>query len=226
VQVGIDRPRGSSAPGVLYAYELIRPGCVYAGLMAVVENSYLMAFLNERLAGGRASFTAHVGRGVSRGFGKVRLTLRELRLDELRPGWLKSELRAGEQVVLEATSPVFVENGGFMPVPPWPGCELTLDGRWYESIVGQRASLRLKVSGVYSRRGSVVYRGWSVRTRKPKMPIRALPAGSLLVCEVVEGELREPLISLLPILGLNSASSMGFNQLAPIEEDPFGGGVG
>jgi len=223
VQVGLDRPRGSSAPGVLYAYELTKPGCIYVGLMAVIESSFLMSFLGEKLAGGKISLTVHIGRGVSRGFGKVRLTLTELKPGELKAGWLKSELKANERVVLEATSPIFILNEDLIPVPPWPGCELALDNGWYETLTRQSVSLRLKVVKVYSRRGVTTYRGWSIRTGKPKMPIRALPSGSLLVCDVVEGELRSPLAWLLPVLGLNPMASMGFNQLAPIERDPFGG---
>ena len=174
----------------------------------------------------------HIGRGVSRGFGRARLTLTELKPDELKACWLKRELKADERVVLEATSPIFVLNEDLIPVPPWPGCELALDAKWYRALTKQDVSLRLKIvglrqegRGVYSRRGAMTYRGWSIRTGKPKMPIRALPPGSLLVCDVVEGELKDPLAWLLPVLGLNSMASMGFNQLAPIERDPFGGGM-
>ena len=220
IEVGLDRSRGSSAPGVLYAYEFLKPGCTYAGLMAVREESFLMKFLDEM----GPDLRLYIGRGVSRGFGKARLVLKDIDLKEIQVEWIKSDLGDEKDTVLMALSPVFVEDGEFpLPTPPREGSTLALDPGWYATMLGKPVNVKFKVKSIYGRRrASHAYRGWSLRTGMPKAPIRALGMGSLLVCKV-KGTMPAHTAFLLPILGLGPSSSMGFNQLAPLKQDPFGG---
>ena len=219
VEVGIDRSRGASAPGILYAYEFLKPGCTYTGLMAVQKNSLLMKFLNER-----EKIKLYLGRGLSRGFGGAKLTMRKINPEEIQTNWIKNEIKSGEKVVFMALSPVFIDDGfPPIPVPPKKGDELVLDFNWYTKMLGEALNVKLKVKLVYGRkRASWVYRGWSLRTGTPKAPIKFQGMGSLLVCEATNA-IPNHVALFLPVLGLGPSASFGFNQLIPLEQDPFWG---
>ena len=83
-------------------------------------------------------------------------------------------------------------------------------------MVGEEIEAQLRVIAVLGM--PTTYRGWSLRTRKPKLPVSTLKEGSLVICEV---ENPGRWVNLLPIIGLDSYASMGFNQLLPLTRDPF-----
>ena len=205
IQVALDHSRGSAAPGMLYAYEHIIPGILYSGV-AITSSVCPLRDLLER-----NTVNVRIGRGISRGFGKVRLNIRTLQLPRL------SELRGGEQVVLEALSPVFVEDP--LPRPPKKGDLLVLDPNWYDRLLNVDINAGFRVKAVIGR--FTTYRGWSLRTKLPKLPISALAEGSLLICEVEE-KIPSEVSTVLPVVGLNRRASSGFNQLLPLTPDPFG----
>ena len=207
VQVALDHVRGGSSPGALYAYEHVPPGATYSSLIAVLDISPLKEFFDK----GEAEL--RIGRGISRGFGLVKAVFSAIGLPKGK------RLEEGERIALEALSPIFVEDP--LPRPPRPRDLLTPDLDWYQKMLNLKPEGALRVRGVLG--STTTYRGWSVRTNLPKLPIKALKPGSILICEV-EGEIGEEVSAALPILGINHHSSAGFNQLIPLKPDPFRGG--
>jgi CRISPR/Cas system CSM-associated protein Csm3 (group 7 of RAMP superfamily) len=215
IQTALDHVRGGSAPGLLYAYEQVMPGTEYSCVVAVSEKSRMCEVL-ESIKGGAIRYVG-VGRGISRGFGRFEVEVKEVEAPE------EMRIRNGEIIAFQALTPVFITDP--IPRPPRRGDVVMLDGEWYKRVLGDSCRVRLKVICVLGSRCE--YRGWSIRTNSPKMPIYALDKGGILICRV-EGisETDISYISYLPVLGLDHHASLGFNLVLPLKPDPFAGDRG
>jgi len=203
VGVGIDRLRRTSAPGVLFGYEYVESGAVYVGIVSCSEDS-VMCKVVEALR--KSNVIISVGKGTGRGYGLAKV----LDIKELSPK-IVSNVKEGDYVALEVIGPTFtlkLHTGTSAPIPR----PLTLGDEI--TVRNKDKSLELKVIGVFG--GTNVFRGWSLRTNTPKLAIKALDYGSLIIAKV-RGNVG--LLSMLPYVGINEFSSQGFNIVLPLITD-------
>ncbi len=204
VGVGIDRLRRSSAPGILFGYEYVESGTTYCGLVSCIDGS-VMCKVMDSLRRGNAVIS--IGKGVGRGYGLAKVVnVKEVSIRSV------NDVRKGDYLVLEVVGPTFTLEPLTKSSIPAPRPLVAGD----EIILREGStSLRLKVLSTF---GDVrVFRGWSLRTESPKLPIRALSYGSLAVVKVIEGSTE--LLNALSYVGLNEFSSQGFNILLPLVRD-------
>jgi len=209
VENAVERSRGSAAHGMLYAYEYLKPGERFVGFIILSEHSYLVKPL-EDLARGKC-INVRIGRGLGRGFGLAELYIREADYKLLS----SSEESACEGLVAFYTFAPFAELDP-LPRPPRAGEELEIEV--FGNIVG-----KAKVVAALGR-GSVEYRGWSYRTSLPKLPVRALSPGSLIIAQLLDAKC--DVLRLGAPVGLGPLSAQGFNIVVPLRRDfiPTAGG--
>ncbi len=210
IGVGIDRLRRSSYPGALFGYEYVEAGTKYVGAVACEEGSVMCRLIDELRRGcGRIS----VGKYVGRGYGLCEVSVSERREDALNVD-VEDGLTA-----LEVIGPTFTiapagSNSPPIPRPPAPGDVLA-------AKVG-RGVLRIKVVAILG--SASLFRGWSLRTGLPKLAVRALTYGSLILAKL-DGDLS--VAKSLPYLGIDPRlSANGYGILLPLSEDliPTAGG--
>ena len=203
VGVGIDRLRRTSAPGIIFGYEYVEAGATYLGIVTCSEDS-VMCKVMETLR--RSNAVINVGKGTSRGYGLAKI----LSIKELSPK-IVSNVKEGVYIALEVIGPTFTlkpytSTSAPIPRPPVPGDEII--------VRNKGEPLRLEVVGVFG--GINVFRGWSLRTGTPKLAIKALDYGSLIIARV-RGNVK--LLNMLPYIGINEFSSQGFNIVLPLVTD-------
>ncbi len=205
VGTGVDRERRSVIPGVLFGYEYVDSGTTFVGTLMCSEDS-VMCELVESLI--RSKALVSVGKGVGRGYGLARVEVREVGkevFDEVK-------IREGSYLVFEVINPLVT-----YPIsdnePPIPRPAVINDV--IKSCIEGRC-LELKVVAIY---GDILrFSGWSLRLESPKLPMKALSHGSLLITKV-GGDLSVlkeiPLVPTEPKL----LSTQGLNLLQPIPKD-------
>jgi len=201
VENAVERSRGSAAPGMLYAYEYIEPGQRFAGLIVLSKDSYLMQPF-ESIDG--SCIKMRIGRGLGRGFGVSELCLREIGIDM----FVEGDTIRDNIIAIYTLSP-------FTIIDPFP--RLPRIGDEIEVNVFGKTIAKLKIIAILGRE-VIEYRGWSYRTHKPKIPVRALAPGSLLITQILDFEKSDILKFGLPI-GLDPLSAQGFNIIVPLERD-------
>lgn len=210
VENAVERSRGSAAHGALYAYEYLEPGSRFAGLIFMREDSELRDAIST-LAG--SCINVRIGRGLGRGFGIARLCLNGLTLPEGMVG--EQLIRGGgeEHVVIYSASPTFTLNLG--PRPIKEGDEVTL--KVFDNVLAEA-----KVLAVIGR-SVIKHYGWSYRTGLPKLPIKALAPGTLLVAKLRAKAGGSSTHLETPLVITDEFSSQGFNIVAVLTKDFIGG---
>ncbi|RLE81028.1 MAG: hypothetical protein DRJ52_05050 [Thermoprotei archaeon] len=214
IEVALDHSRGSSVPAMLYAYEHVSEGTVYTGFIAVNDNSRLNTLLSEK------EFTLSIGRGTSRGFGKVLAVAEEVRIEEFAHSLselLSQQISENDYVVLEIISPLFTVDP--LPLPLKLGQKIPVPSLWLKKL-GFSLNCKAELEVVSILGGYTRYQGWSMRNKAPKLPIRGIAPGSLIITRVssVTGNLTEAL-PLLAFTGLDQYASQGFNIVLPLQKD-------
>jgi len=201
VENAVERSRGSVAPGMLYAYEYIEPGQRFVGFITLSKNSYLLQSF-ESVDG--SCMKVRIGRGLGRGFGISELCLREI----------DSEVFAGGDVIKDSVVAIYTFSpfaiADPLPRPSKVGDEVEID------VFGEGIA-KLKIIAILGRE-IVEYRGWSYRTLGPKLPVRALGPGSLLIARVLDLKKSDVLKFGSPV-GLAPLSAQGFNIITPLDKD-------
>jgi hypothetical protein len=194
----VDRVRGSVYAGALYGYEYIVPGTLFTGYVACLSGQGLC-----REVSSIAGADVVIGKGQGRGFGRARIEIRQVTVE--------SEAKAccpvGEKLVaLIATSPSFVVD----PIP-----RPVRAGDVLETLSGARLVIKHVIGSRLD-----VYAGWSRLRHSPKLVVRGNALGTILVAEVANGKLTEPLCIEL-MMGMLKNSLPGFNTFHVIRRDPL-----
>ncbi|RLE86566.1 MAG: hypothetical protein DRN04_19285 [Thermoprotei archaeon] len=212
IEVGLDHTRGSSAPGMLYAYEHVCEGTVYTGYITVSDNSPLNTILSKR------ELILSIGRGTTRGFGKVLATAEEIGFNKIKSNISKNLHKLEEPyIALEAVSPVFKLDP--LPLPLREKDTVTISSEWLNKLgLPQDYEAEFEIIGILG--GYYRYQGWSMRNKAPKLPVKGLSPGSLILAKIksMKGDPLETL-SLLPLIGLDNFASLGFNLVFPLQKD-------
>ena len=216
IQVSLDHVRGAVSPGLIYAYEQVKPGTTYTGFITALDTSPIMSLIRKVAS---SSVYLRIGRGISRGYGLVELRARPIDPRKLIEKVISEPIKLGDIVALEVLTPTFTLEP--LPKPFIKGSVIEVDEAWFSKMTGQLVELKLKILDhpVGSLRK---YVGWSLRTNTPKLPVKGLSPGSLLICKIesCSVDVNEAL-PLLPFIGVNDFSAQGFNQLIPMNVDPF-----
>ena len=217
-QVGLDQVRGSAVPALLYSYEHIKPGNIYVGYMAISEKSSLLEMLKDM-----KNIRICLGRGISRGFGRALVSLEEIDLNHFLNTIGLERVRRGDYIALEVLSLALRETP--IPLPLRSGDVIEIPTPWMEKILGHLDTrVKLRILAILGNTSS--YGGWSIRTNKPKLMVKGIGRGGLLICRVEEAEGREVerLLSMLAIVGLDHLASHGYNIMIPLLKDPIAWG--
>ena len=194
----VDRVRGSVYAGALYGYEYIVPGTLFTGYVACSSGQGLC-----RDVSGIAGADVVIGKGQGRGFGRARIEIRQVAVENEA----KTCCPVGEKLVaLIATSPSFVAD----PIP-----RPVRAGDILETLSG----VKLVIKHVIGSRLDV-YVGWSRLRHSPKLVVRDNALGTILVAEVDNSKLTEPLCVEL-MMGMLKNSLPGFNTFQVIRRDPL-----
>ena len=191
VNVGISRHRASSAHGMLFNYEALKPETKF---WATVAMRYDGVEIDEGLG-------IAVGRGVTRGFGHAEVEkVREIDLKELAS--IISNTMSEDYSLMYSRSPVASIDGWSYHTYPE---NITLG----ESI--------LKVKRVYGRESNI-HLGWDMRLNRERPVLRGLVPGSILLVSCVNPKPDE--IAKLALTGtienLMDNPFTGLNMLIPI----------
>jgi len=206
VETSVERARGSSRPGVLYAYEYIRPGTIFTGYITYLGDDKDLATILKDLAREKKEILVRIGRGTGRGYGLCKLKLEMHDIKEI-----EGEIKDINIIALEAISPMFT-------ISPYP--KPVTSGDKFSVNISQTESMELEILHVIGRH-QLMYRGWSYLYNAPRLPILAQAPGCLFISRITKADPNtiNDVLSYLPYVGLNEYSSLGFNFVYPIIED-------
>lgn len=133
-------------------------------------------------------------------------------------------MKKGEPLCLYALSPLVTEPLGEVLNANIKG-SLELPTNWLSKNIGElNAKIKLEVYGALSF-GTELYRGFSLRTTTPKITVKSLAKGTLLLCEIKEvsgtSSNLEKLLTYTVFYGLDFFSTQGYNHVIPLTKDPF-----
>jgi len=188
ISVPVSRHRASSIEGALYSYETIPSGLEYWAIIAVREGV---------LDGGVD--VLRVGRGISKGFGKVKLSLRRIDVEKLQNA---APVKDGH-TVLYSLSPVVLRD-----------VNRIIDLSTYSGLPG-----KVKVKAVYGL--STTIGGWDIRRNMEWRVVNAAFPGSLVVAELEgDGASVAHGLTLLGLMGekidFGEFAVVGLNMMLPI----------
>jgi len=222
IQVGIEKISRRASPGLIYGYEYVKPGQCYTGFIAGKRVENIAKMLGE-------TSELKIGRGISRGFGTVLFELREVDVEKFFEEKLSKIvdldcLKKEEPLCLYALSPLVTEPLGEVLNANIKG-SLELPTNWLSKNIGElNAKIKLEVYGALSF-GTELYRGFSLRTTTPKITVKSLAKGTLLLCEIKEvsgtSSNLEKLLTYTVFYGLDFFSTQGYNHVIPLTKDPF-----
>jgi len=202
VETSIERARGSSRPGILYAYEYITPGTLFTGYISYLSKGEDdLAALLEDLSKSRKELIVRIGRGTGRGYGICRLKLES---HEVKPEVIKEDI-----IAFEVIGPTFTISP--YPRPLIKGDEISVK-------VPTLGSTKLKILYAIGRK-TITYRGWSYLYNAPRVPITAQAPGFILIARILECQELGNILAYMPYIGLDENSTLGFNILYPLLED-------
>ncbi len=208
IETSVERARGSSVPGVLYAYEYVEPGNRFTGYVSCLKESTLCQVLDTYV---NSEIVIRLGRAIGRGYGLALLHLKKVSIN------LKDiEIGRGDLLVFEVIGPFFTLNR-YGAKPPKPGLRLRLKTPWTNS-----SYIDVLILGIISNREPIEYIGWSFRTSTPKLPIHALSHGAIVVCKVEDARNPKEVLKLIPYIGIDRFSSQGYNILLPLNSNFIG----
>jgi CRISPR/Cas system CSM-associated protein Csm3 (group 7 of RAMP superfamily) len=211
ISVGINKHRASSEKGMLYEYDAIAVGQRFWSSAAIpdelnIENSKEFS----------------IGRGVTRGFGRIRITdVEKLPLEERASQIGDIVMKRKKVVFYTLSNTLSIRDGKYMPYPE------SID----LSEVGERCGIkvdgRLLIKEVYGRTGTLVG-GWDMLVNRAR-PVfeHAGNRGSVIVAEIESNDDVSEAIAALEFIGtIESAPGTlitGVNMLTPLRLHPMGG---
>ncbi|RLF21194.1 MAG: hypothetical protein DRJ68_04015 [Thermoprotei archaeon] len=225
VNVSISKTREAAEAERLWSYDAVSPGAKYKALIADLRGN-LMKWLSK--LGLDSKFEIGLGRGVSRGFGRACVKLSTVDLSSMISSMKSLLLKQLEKgyAVLQALSPVASTTLGGMGLSSVPSLApsdtLTVPSSWIVSaITSLKAAFKLKTVAVYGK--TMLVKGYSSRSRRPRPWITALAPGSIMVLKPSEESMksRENLAEMLALsclCGFNELSCIGLNFASPFED--------
>jgi CRISPR/Cas system CSM-associated protein Csm3 (group 7 of RAMP superfamily) len=210
----IDRKTRTSTPtGMLFSYEYILPRTEFMSQILVTEDDLIKEIPSE--------MDITVGRGISRGFGRMKL-----HFDDGTEEMKKSRERIAEALeksvlVLAAKSPCFhidIQDGvGFVSKSTIDRGEFAMSLERSANLLGKKVDSRVveqSIQGVDFRGGTCWIKGWSFKGNIPKPSIIAAAPGSLFIMRFKQSlQDVEDAIALLEFTGIGPHSLTGVNNV-------------
>jgi len=217
VNIGLHRGRRSVESEMFFYYEAISRDQSFRGF--IVDSKGILDNVKELRVG--------IGRGVSRGFGRAILKLRRISVEDLvkRLNLDNLDLDEGANMFFVCFTPY----ASFDPEGLLRGRilrdTLTLPTDWMKMYKEFNAEARLKLIGSVGGYGR--YGGYSLKTGYPKMVLRTLVSGSVIVYKVdyLDGDTRSiaELFASTLVLGVNELAAYGLSHLLPMSTDYISG---
>ncbi|MBO3769588.1 MAG: hypothetical protein QXS51_04180 [Thermoproteota archaeon] len=197
ISVGINKHKASSERNMLFDYEAIAAGQKFWATLALP---------NEKLEINEG-FEFFIGRGISRGFGRSRVTsVKEVNLNE-EVEHVKNSIK-NKAIVLYALSPLLSSRDVISSPYPTEMC-----------------SGKLLVDRVYGRMTSL-HCGWDMMSNKERPTLKASNPGSVIVARVSNGLSLEEIAKLVFLGTVEWAAGfaiVGVNMLTPLSSHAMGG---
>jgi hypothetical protein len=184
--VGINRVTASSDVNLLYTY-IALTNAKYKGLIVTNDSC---KFDLEKLLNDKVIF---VGKGINRGFGSLRVTIKEKSKDDI----IKKYNKLNNKIVLKALSPIFNIN--------------IIDNGLVTNYEFKIKSSKCKILS----NGSINVSGFSIVSNTEKVKITALKEGSLLITNNIS---EDDIVDIL-LNGIGPFACSGFNIVEVLDYD-------
>jgi hypothetical protein len=211
--VSISKHRATSQRGMLYTYEAIAGGTMFWAYLKLPEN-----LSNEVKPGLEFS----IGRGITRGFGRARIT----RVEEINVEKEEERIREclnSERIVFYAISSLAslspLKNTSY----PYPG-EIDLNSFGKEFCI--EVSGKITFIEAYGKLGTL-HCGWDMRNNVERPSIKAALPGSILIGKVAGSGNIARALAILGLIGTVARGQeffiTGVNMITPLKGHPMGG---
>lgn len=216
ISSSIDPVKGSSLTKYLFHYNYIQPGSVFQSYLVFKKNDEIFNLLQKLNY-------LRIGRGKSRGFGKVKLKIEKIDLQEKikRNKELINNMISKNNIIVVAKSHIFsldidstIQDLILISKP-------VVDLNSALQYVNKQLNLNLSnINNLFSLKRTLgkigIISGWSFKTQQPKPHIKSAVPGSLYLFEFDENNIDENIIealSYLEFVGLNEYSRLGYNLI-------------
>ncbi|MEM2857112.1 MAG: hypothetical protein QW416_08435 [Candidatus Nitrosocaldaceae archaeon] len=196
--VGINKILGSAEINIIYDADYIVPGTRFRGLIVQIKNDNSILMLDELIS--KIDNTIFVGRGSSRGFGHIRVSIRKEEdnyINERREK-VKTILKDHSCIILRALSPVF---------------NIDINTRGLVSNYNIKVN-KMKVKQIITTRHTRIS-GFSLLSNIQKINLSGLGEGSLVCLDInkdinSEDDIIDEVIR-IELLGIGMFSPTGLN---------------
>lgn len=214
VSTGINYAKNSSLTGFLFSYSYLEQGSIFEGYLTCENNQSILKSIEKT--------TIRLGRGKSRGFGKIKVKLEPIDLQD-RINKNKDTLEQmlnHDNIIMAAKTSIF-DFDISQKDPPNLITKPTINIASALKFVISHMGLELTDSDnntleLVSSMGELeTFSGWSYKTDQPKPHISAATRGSLFKFKV-NGQINENLkeaLAYMEFVGLNKYSRLGYNLI-------------
>jgi len=211
----INHIKGSSLTEYLFHYNYLQPGSIFQGYLLFKKNLKILNFLKN------LSYL-RVGRGKSRGFGKVKLKLEEIEMQEKieRSKQLIRSMMEENSIITVAKSHIFsldIDLNQDLILISNPVIDLNLALQNINKQLNLNLSNINDLFSINRTLGKIdLISGWSLKTQQPKPHIKAAVPGSIYLFALNKKEIDESIIeglAYLEFIGLNKYSRLGYNLI-------------
>jgi len=212
--VGISRHRAASQKGMLYEYEAIAQGTVFWAYLKLPEN------LSDEVKPG---LEFSIGRGVTRGFGRARITRVE-RINLEREEERVRECLSGRRVVFYAISSLASLSPSKNTSLPYPReIDLKSLGREFAIEVDGKVTF----TEAYGKLGTL-HCGWDIQSNSERPSVKSALPGCILIGRVTGGGDIARALAILGFAGTIEHGQgffiTGVNIMTPLRGHPMEGG--
>ena len=215
----INYAKKSSLKGYLYQYNYIQSESIFEGYLLFEKNNKILDFFKKLK-------NIRIGRGKSRGFGKVSLKLEDLNLKEKieRNKKIIKEMIGKETLILSAKTHIFSLETGLETNSIEKGLGLIsnhlIDINQALHRANDKLNLNISIKNdMFSLKNTLgsleMISGWSYKSQQPKPHIKAAIPGSLYKFNLnnnIDDKMIEAL-AYLEFIGLNKYSRIGYNLI-------------
>ncbi|MHA1766099.1 MAG: RAMP superfamily CRISPR-associated protein [Promethearchaeota archaeon] len=212
---GINYYTKSSLEEYLFQYDIIEPESIFEAYLTIESNNDVLNLLNNT--------TIRIGRGKSRGFGKINLKLEKLDLEKKiseNKKVIQNYLKDNQLIIAAKTRIFSLELNGTSKSGIVSNILIDLNkaiSHVSQKLMGKKAS----INNTFILEGTIgdfsLISGWSLKSDQPKPHVPAANPGTLFKFLIKSSDqITQDILDLLAymeFIGLNNYSQLGYNLM-------------